>query len=143
MRIVCLLAATITLSISGRSADWSQWRGPGGDNVAPIGESVPTEWSDSKNVLWKTNVPGRGHSSPVVVGDLVVLTSADEGNQTQAVVAFDRKTGQLKWLTPISRGASPGFISRILTLHQPLPRQTGGSTQFFVTTAKSKPLPSM
>ena len=58
-------------------------------------------------MLWKTNIPGRGHSSPVVVGDLIVLTSADEGNQTQAVVAFDRKTGQLKWLTPISRGGFP------------------------------------
>ncbi len=107
MRIVCLLAALIILSTPGRSADWSQWRGPSRDNVAPIGESVPTKWTDSKNVLWKTNVPGRGHSSPVVVGDLIVLTSADEGSQVQAVVAFDRKTGKLRWLTPISRGGFP------------------------------------
>lgn len=91
----------------GRSADWSQWRGPGRDNIAPSRESVPTEWSESENIRWKTNVAGRGHSSPVVVGDLVVLTSADERNQAQVVIAFDRKTGKQKWLTQINRGGFP------------------------------------
>jgi len=102
-----LLLSLVLVSSAAQSADWAQWRGPGHNNIAPQQESVPKEWSESTNVRWKTNVPGRGHSSPVVVGDLVVLTSADERNQAQAVIAFDRRTGKQEWLTPISRGGFP------------------------------------
>lgn len=90
-----------------RAADWTQWRGPGHNNIAPAGKSVPTEWSARENVRWRTNVPGRGHSTPIVVGDLVVLTSADERNQAQAVMAFDRQTGERAWLKPVNQGGFP------------------------------------
>lgn len=84
--------------------DWTQWRGPNHNNVAADGQSVPVEWSEAKNVVWKVEVPGRGHSSPTVVGDLIVLTSADEQSQRQAVFGFDRATGKQKWATNISEG---------------------------------------
>ncbi len=101
--MVVLLCQPVPLN----AADWSQWRGPGRNNIVPDGESVPTEWSGSKNVLWRTNVPGRGHSSPTVAGDLIVLTSADKRSQAQAVIGFDRYTGDQKWITPINRGGLP------------------------------------
>ncbi|MFM7059116.1 MAG: PQQ-binding-like beta-propeller repeat protein [Planctomycetota bacterium] len=98
--------------------DWKQWRGPLGNNTAEPGQKLPVEWSDSRNVVWKVPVPGRGHSSPIVFGNLVVLCSADEKTQTQAVLAFDRRTGKPLWLTPVSQGGFP-------TLH---PKNTHAST---------------
>ncbi|MBM81002.1 MAG: dehydrogenase [Planctomycetaceae bacterium] len=98
--LLCLIAST-----QSTAADWLQWRGPNGNNVAASGQRVPTSWSSSQNVVWKTNVPGRGHSSPIIVGDLIVLTTAT--GQSQSVVAFDRGSGDKKWETPISQGGFP------------------------------------
>jgi len=54
------------------AADWPQFRGPGG---AGIGESsVPTTWSDTQNLRWKTPLPGPGSSSPIIQGDHVFVT---------------------------------------------------------------------
>lgn len=97
-------------SLSAVAGDWAQWRGPNGNNIAEQGQSVPTEWSESRNVVWKVNVPGRGHSSPIAVGELIVLTSADEPGQRQGVFGFDRRTGEMKWATVVSQG---GFPQRI------------------------------
>lgn len=55
--------------------EWPQWRGPLGTGFAPDARP-PLEWSETKNVRWKTVLPGRGHSTPVVSGDLLVVTSA-------------------------------------------------------------------
>ena len=55
-------------------ADWSSWRGPFENGMAR--GDAPVTWSDSENVAWKTIIPGRGHSSPVVYGDLIFLTTA-------------------------------------------------------------------
>ena len=89
------------------SGDWMQWRGPNHNNVAEAGQTTPTSWSATSNVIWKAGVPGRGHSSPIVFGDIVALTSSDEQGQRQAVVAFDRKSGKELWLTQISQGGFP------------------------------------
>jgi len=89
------------------ATDWLQWRGPSGKNIAAEGESVPTRWSETENVVWKVDVPGRGHSSPIVLGNLIVLTSADEAGQRQGVFAFDRETGKQLWGTVVSQG---GFL---------------------------------
>jgi len=92
--------------------DWTAWRGPNGNGVAAVDQQPPTEWSESKNVVWKTAIPGRGHSSPTVLADRIVLTSADTGSQSQAVICFDRKTGKQLWLTRVSQGGFPGEIHR-------------------------------
>jgi outer membrane protein assembly factor BamB len=54
---------------------WPQWRGPLGTGVAPHADP-PVEWSENKNVRWKIELPGSGHSTPVVWGDRVFLTAA-------------------------------------------------------------------
>lgn len=86
-------------------SDWPWWRGPTRNGIAV--SSAPVKFSDSSGVLWKTAVPGRGHSSPIVVGDTVFLGTADTKSQVQSVVAFDRKTGQKRWQTEISSGGFP------------------------------------
>ena len=60
-----------------------------------------------RNVVWKTPIPGRGHSSPVVVGGRIFLTTADEVQQVQSVLAFDERTGRPLWNVEISRGGFP------------------------------------
>ena len=54
---------------------WSEWRGPNGTGVALNGKP-PIEWSPEKNIRWKTALPGRGHSTPVVLDNRIFLTSA-------------------------------------------------------------------
>lgn len=84
--------------------DWPWWRGPSRNGVASADQDPPIEWSDSKNVAWKAAVPGRGQSSPTVVGDCVYLATADEERETQSVLCYDRKTGQQRWETVVHRG---------------------------------------
>src|SRR4029079_11986265 len=62
------------------------------------------EWSETKNVIWKVDVPGRGHASPVITGNMIILCTADDESQSQAVIAFDRKSGRQLWMTTISQG---------------------------------------
>jgi outer membrane protein assembly factor BamB len=54
---------------------WPRWRGPTATGVAPHG-NPPTAWSESKNVRWKVGIPGLGHASPIVWGDLVFVQTA-------------------------------------------------------------------
>ena len=89
------------------SGDWPWWRGPNNNGIAEAGQDVPTSWSSTKNVIWKTPVFGRGHSSPTVVGDRIFLATADEQKQIQYVVAFQRDTGKELWRKEISKGGFP------------------------------------
>ena len=58
-------------------ANWPQWRGPGGQGHAGASQ-LPSEWSEAKNVTWRTELPGRGWSSPVITGNQVWVTVAHE-----------------------------------------------------------------
>ena len=99
-------------------AQWGQWRGPLATGAAPKADP-PVEWSETKNIRWKTKLPGLGHSSPVVWGDLVFVTTAEmtgakkpftgvtpDGAHNNmnplfdhqfAVMAIDRQTGAVAW----------------------------------------------
>lgn len=88
------------------TTDWPWWRGPTRDGKG-TDTPVPTKLSDTDHVAWKVKVPGRGHSSPIVVGDKVFLTTADEAKKTHAVLAFDRATGKLLWNEIVNRGGFP------------------------------------
>jgi outer membrane protein assembly factor BamB len=78
-----LVLATLLCSLQGATSpvdaqpqdNWPQWRGPLFTGVAPHADP-PLEWSESANVRWKTAIPGKGHSTPVVWGDRVFLTTA-------------------------------------------------------------------
>lgn len=85
--------------------DWPWWRGPDGNGLAR--GTAPTTWSSEENVLWKAEVSGRGHSSPVVCGNLVLLATADDSTQKQSVLAFDRETGDSVWSTVVHAGKFP------------------------------------
>lgn len=110
-KIVLFAALTFAFSsIAFAQDDWPIWRGPNKNGVAPSDQTPPTEWSMDKNVEWKTKVPGRGHASPILVGDKIFLATADKSEGTQSVVCFERKTGKQLWITEVNKG---GLVSRI------------------------------
>jgi outer membrane protein assembly factor BamB len=86
------------------SSDWPGWRGPQGNGVASEDQAPPLRWSKSENVLWKAKIPGRGHSSPIVIADRVFVATADEDRDTQSVICFDRASGALLWQTAVHEG---------------------------------------
>jgi outer membrane protein assembly factor BamB len=80
-----------------QDAPWPQWRGPGGLGVSSD-TGAPTEWGPDRNVAWKTAIPGRGHSSPVVAANRVFLTTSIRGEHVPGRKApvhlgFDLKPG--------------------------------------------------
>ncbi|MEM8962038.1 MAG: PQQ-binding-like beta-propeller repeat protein [Acidobacteriota bacterium] len=70
---LCLFAAPVMAD----TVHWPQWRGTDNTGSAP-GANPPLEWSEEKNVAWKVDLPGLGHASPVVWGDMVFILSAEE-----------------------------------------------------------------
>ena len=58
---------------------------------------APTQWSATQNVIWKTAVPGAGHSSPIIWGERVYTATAFPEKLERALLCFDRQTGQLLW----------------------------------------------
>jgi outer membrane protein assembly factor BamB len=88
------------------AGDWPWWRGPTLDGSSPE-RQLATTWSATSHISWKTPVPGRGHSSPILYGKRVFLTTADESLQKQFVLAYDRTTGRQLWSTLAHEGGFP------------------------------------
>ena len=84
--------------------DWPWWRGPSRNGVADPAQKPPLRWSESENILWKTPIPGRGHGSPIVVGDQVIVATAEMDREVQSVLCFDRQTGKQLWVTEVHHG---------------------------------------
>ncbi len=84
--------------------DWPWWRGPNFDGSAEPQPQPPTQWSETENIAWRVPIAGRGHSSPVVLGDEVLLATADSDRKVQLVICIDAATGGKKWETIVHEG---------------------------------------
>jgi outer membrane protein assembly factor BamB len=62
-------------NLSEYQKNWPQWRGPNMDGISPDG-NPPLEWSETKNIKWKVEIPGKGHSTPIIWGDYIFLATA-------------------------------------------------------------------
>jgi outer membrane protein assembly factor BamB len=104
----------------GTGLDWPQWRGPLANGFSPTAQP-PTRWSESQNVRWKIPIPGKGHASPILFGDAVIVLTAVPVGDPQApvhdqapgvhdsvpvthrheyrVLAVSRKDGHILWRT--------------------------------------------
>lgn len=120
-----LLLFAVAVGRADPAEDWPGWRGPTGNGIAAEGQTPPTQWSNSQNVLWKVAVQGRGHSSPIVVEGKVILTTAEEQRQIQAVICYDRQTGEGLWQTVLNRGGFPRRIHDKNTHATPTPAWDG------------------
>jgi outer membrane protein assembly factor BamB len=78
------------------AADWPPFRGPNGTGVV-AGPMPPLKWSATENVRWKVEVPGVGHSSPIVVKGLVFLQTSSKDGSQRTLLCYDATTGELKW----------------------------------------------
>jgi outer membrane protein assembly factor BamB len=89
-----LLLALMWSGAATRADDWPQFRGPSGQGISSEA-GLPLAWSESRNIVWKALVPGRGWSSPVVAGGRVWLTTSisDKGASLRAM-AFDVASGR-------------------------------------------------
>jgi outer membrane protein assembly factor BamB len=101
---------TNDLKISSEG-DWPWWRGIDRDNHAK-GPVPPTTWTKEENIVWKANVPGRGHATPILWDDQVFVVTADEQSQEQFLIAFDRATGEQRWQTKLHQGDWPQVHSK-------------------------------
>ena len=107
-RIIAFLVASFSVS---HAADWLQFRGPDG-SATSRDPGLPVNWSGSKGVLWKTELPGAGSSSPIFVGPRIFLTAYTGYNVPGAapgspeklerrVLCLNRVDGVLQWQTPV------------------------------------------
>ena len=92
-----ILIWALTMSIA-LAEDWPEFRGPGGQGFSPA-RGLPLEWSEKKNVQWKTPVPGRGWSSPVIADGVIWLTTSTEVDgqpsaRSLRLLSFDEATGK-------------------------------------------------
>ena len=94
---------------------WAQWRGPDGQGLASD-TGVPLEWSATKNVLWKTAIPGRGYSSPVVWGDRIFLTTAVEGDVVPGAKAVKHMLEGQEFVHPDGVGADRQHAFKVVAL---------------------------
>jgi outer membrane protein assembly factor BamB len=98
MHRICLSSLILILAsftLPGRAENWPQFRGPRGDGTS-VEKNVPTHWSQTENVAWKTPLPGVGHSSPVVWENSVFLTSATEDGK-RLLIRLDANSGKILW----------------------------------------------
>jgi outer membrane protein assembly factor BamB len=85
----------VALPALAADSDWPQFRGPRWDGHS-VESGVPFRW-DARSVTWKSALKGRGHSSPVVWGDRIFLTSGLDAGEQRLVFCLDRKDGKLLW----------------------------------------------
>jgi outer membrane protein assembly factor BamB len=119
MQRVLLLLFALTAAIP--SEDWPEFRGPAAQGHSTE-RGLPLEWSESRNVMWKTRVPGLGWSSPVVAGGRVWITSAikERGGSLRAL-AFDLETGRELVNTEVFRTRSADPLNAKNSLASPTP----------------------
>ncbi len=110
-----LLLLAILVAVASAEPNWPQWRGPDSSGVS-LAKELPEEWSATKNIRWKTAIPGRGHSSPIVWDDRVFLTSWHEGPVAEGAKAPKHMLGDKEFLHPDSVGADRSHTLKVLAL---------------------------
>jgi outer membrane protein assembly factor BamB len=113
-----LLLTALAAASSGRAAgdtNWPQWRGPEGSGVSAE-RNLPEEWGETKNVRWKTPLPGKGHSSPVVWDKRVFVTTAIGGAVVPGAQSVKHTIEGQEWKHPDSVGADRKHTFKVIAL---------------------------
>ena len=102
----CLFFAVAALTFAQAADEWPRFLGPDGNNNSPV-KGLPVEWSESKNVKWKTALPGEGWSSPVVGGGRIFCTTALEDGRSLRAVSVDLASGKIVWDVEVFANPEP------------------------------------
>ena len=98
LRLMALIALIGLLAAASAAwaENWPGWRGPRNDGSS-LETNIPLDWSGTKNVAWKTAIPGKGHSSPVIWEDAVFLVTAIKETEQRVLIKLDYGTGAILW----------------------------------------------
>ncbi|MGE0757815.1 MAG: PQQ-binding-like beta-propeller repeat protein [Pirellulaceae bacterium] len=91
--LLVLLGLVATSSVVAQ--EWTRFRGPNGTGESEC-KTIPAQWTD-KEILWKTELPGAGHSSPVLWGDKLFIFSADPKDATRYCLCYNATNGKELW----------------------------------------------
>lgn len=100
---------------TAQNLNWPQWRGPESAGISTE-KNLPDEWSATKNVLWKTEIAGRGHSSPIIWGKKVFLTTSIEGDIIPDAKAIQHIRSGTIWVHPDSVAGNRYHTLKLLCL---------------------------
>jgi len=112
-RATACATAVLLCSAALGAENWPQWRGPGSQGISTE-TKLPIEWTPDRNVAWKVEVPGRGHSAPVVWNDRVFLTTAIEGEEVPGAKPAKHTNGGEPFVHPDSVGANRKHTYKVL-----------------------------
>lgn len=105
MKRTLLAALALSVSLSAVAENWPQWRGPH-HNGSVNEKNLPDDFSKTKNVAWSTEMPGMAAATPVIWGDHVFISTADEQAGTLNAAALNRKNGKILWNHVVGKGVS-------------------------------------
>lgn len=91
-----VLLAWMCFPASGWAENWPQWRGPASQGLSNE-QALPIHWTQTRNVRWRTPIPGEGSSSPIVWDDHVFVTSSLDFGLRRIVHCLSRTTGEILW----------------------------------------------
>jgi outer membrane protein assembly factor BamB len=95
-RATGLVVVFVVMVTVARAEEWPGWRGPRRDGTSEE-TGIPTRWSPTEHVLWKVPIPGKGHSSPIVWGDRIFVTTCLENELKRVLLCLDRRSGKVLW----------------------------------------------
>jgi len=93
MRFLLTICAAV---LSLQAENWPMWRGATGVGISKE-KDLPTRWSGTENIAWKTSLPYRGNSTPIVWGEKIFVTQPLEKEQERALLCIDRLDGKILW----------------------------------------------
>lgn len=99
MRLALPLVLALSFSSSLIAENWPQWRGPRTDGTS-LDKGFPTK-VDSSTILWRTELPGEGHASPIVWNDRVFTVACVPDQEARVLLCLDRATGKILWQTTV------------------------------------------
>ena len=94
--------ALLAIAAAARAEDWPQWRGPRSDGTS-LEQGLPTAWGPTQGLCWATDLPGQGHSSPIVAKGSVFVTTALGDGHERALVRLDAASGRILWVRTVVR----------------------------------------
>ena len=96
------LLPVVIIAAAASAEDWPQWRGPRSDGSS-LERSLPTSWSRDRDVCWSIEIPGEGHSSPIVARGSVFVTTALGDGRARALLRVDAATGKVLWSRVVAK----------------------------------------
>ena len=117
--MVALLIAVAPAAPAAAQENWPEFRGPQADGTCQRG--IPLRWSETQNVVWKTPLPGRGWSTPVIWGRWLWMTTATDEGRKQWALQVDKQTGRLVRQVLVFENPQPEPINPLNSYASPSP----------------------